>query len=123
MPKTVLIVEDVPLERKLLVAAIKKSGYAAIGVGRGKQAISHVLETPDGVGVVLLDMRLPDISGLDVFRAVRHGAPTIPIVLCPGLADSQETRTALAEGADGCLPKPLDFAQVVAVVRSHIGPP
>lgn len=122
-PKGVLVVEDVALERKLLVEAVKRAGFRVVGVGRGKDGIRQIADAPEDFGVVLLDMRLPDVSGLEVFRAVRHVAPGVKVILCPGLVDSEDTRAALAEGADGCLPKPLDFRQVIAVVTSHVGHP
>jgi len=118
--KSVLVVEDVTLERKLLVEAIRRAGYTVVGVGRGRDAIRQVTEAPEQFGLVLLDMRLPDISGLEVFRGVRHSAPRLKVVLCPGDAESEDTHLALGEGADGCLPKPLDFKQVVGVVTAHI---
>jgi DNA-binding response OmpR family regulator len=118
--KGVLVVEDVALERKLLSESLKRAGFAVVAAGRGKDGIRQVADRPGHFGLLLLDMRLPDVSGLDVYRAVRHLDPTVKIVLCPGLVDSEDTRAALAEGADGCLPKPLDFQQVIALARSHL---
>lgn len=120
--REVLVVEDVAVERKVLAETVRKAGYTVTAVSRGRDAVRAIDEGGGRFGIILLDMRLPDISGLEVFRAVRHLAPGVKVILCPGLVDSEETRAALAEGADGCLPKPLDFRQVVSVVRSHLGP-
>ncbi len=120
--RQVLVVEDVAVERKVLAEKVRKAGYVVVAVSRGRDAVRAVDEAPERFGVVLLDMRLPDISGLEVYRAVRHRAPDVKVILCPGLVDSLETRAALSEGADGCLPKPLDFREVVSAVRSHLGP-
>ncbi len=119
--KSVLVVEDVAVERKVLVESVRRAGFAVVGVSRGRDAVREIAVAPERFGVVLLDMRLPDISGLEVYRSVRHLAPEVKVILCPGIVDSDDTRAALQEGADGCLPKPLDFKQVVSVLRTHLG--
>jgi CheY-like chemotaxis protein len=111
----ILVVDDEPTIRALLRAALEQVGYrileAADGAGALRQARSH----PD---LVLLDIALPDINGLEVCRRLKADPSTAgtPVLLLTGLAQPSDRRAARDAGAVGCIEKPFRPADLV----SHI---
>ena len=104
MPKTVLIVEDADDLRFLLRVMLEKAGYVIVGdSATGRAAIEQApLAQPD---VVLVDLVLPDMSGLDVVRGVRAALPAACIVICSGAEKTDLATEGEAAGANGWLDK------------------
>lgn len=112
--RTVLIVEDDPWIRPLLAELLQDEGYRVLQADTGEKGLSLALENPPNV--VLLDLRLPDTSGLDVLRELRANEATADVrVLVISAEVDQITRTILArqaQRADGVIEKPLDISQL-----------
>ena len=115
---TVLIVDPEPLAVELLERRLADAGFttrAAAGMEEGV-AIAHA----QPIDVVLVSHRLPDGSGLEMVRRLRHDPRTaaISIALLTSLPDPEETQRILAAGADEVLRKPIHKVELVARVRS-----
>jgi class 3 adenylate cyclase len=114
----VLVVDDQPADRSLLVDLLDIHGYRTVGAASGEEALAAVAQlAPD---VVLLDVMMPGMSGLDVCRALRadsrHAA--LPIVLVTAKDPETERVSGLEAGADDFLAKPVNSAELFARVRS-----
>ena len=110
----VLVVEDDPSVAEVLVAALESRGYRVRGVAGGHAALdAAALESPD---LVILDLGLPDIDGIEVCRLLRRWSKNPIIVLS---ADGAEDRkvAALDEGADDYVTKPFSMAELLARIR------
>ncbi len=108
----VLVVEDDAGIATQLVRGLARAGYAAGSVGTGSAALTAPL--PD---VVLLDLGLPDIDGVEVCRRLRD-ASDVAIIVVTARGDESDRVLALDQGADDCLVKPFGLAEVLARVRA-----
>src|SRR3954453_8076225 len=104
--RTVLVVEDDPAVRTLIAELLDEAGYAVLEAACGRQALRLAQEYVPTV--VLMDQRLPDMSGLDVLEKLRTDAAPryIPVILVSGLAQQLVDGD---HGADGVLAKPFDI--------------
>ena len=114
----VLVAEDDAANRALLSRLLERAGYRSITVGDGRDAIRAATdERPD---LVLLDVGLPGMNGLDVCRRLRADPRTValPIILVTGQTASRDVVAGLDAGADDFVRKPYDEAELMARVRS-----
>ena len=120
----VLVVEDDQANRILLQAQLERSGFDAVATADGLDGLAAVREVhPD---VVLLDVGLPGIDGLEVCRRLRQDPETIalPVILLTGRSSIDDIVEGLDAGADDFLSKPYDEAVLLARLRSatRLGP-
>jgi len=115
-----LIVDDLPESRELLCRRLQKHGFDAVGTGDGREAIemARTLEYE----LVLLDVMMPEISGLEVLRALRAHAETsrLPVIMVTARADSRDIAEAIGSGANDYLTKPVDFVVALARIESQL---
>lgn len=112
----ILLVEDDASLAAGLLSALRHAGFAVDHVGQGRQALEAVrVEPPD---LLILDLGLPDMDGLDVLATVRR-FEAAPLVLVLTARDSVEDKvTGLDRGADDYLPKPFDMDELLARLRA-----
>jgi DNA-binding response OmpR family regulator len=118
--KTVLIVDDVEDNRILLDRALKSSGYATIHAESGREALSMISRhMPD---IVLLDWMMPGFSGLDTLRAIRetHPRTRLPVIMCTAMGEEMSVVTAINEGANDYMLKPISLAILRARMSAHL---
>ena len=119
-PATILVVDDNPMNVKILEQILTSKGYNVVTAAGGKEALAKVAtEPPD---MVLLDIMMPDIDGYQVCREIRANPATeaLPIVLVTALDAGKERVKGLEAGADDFLSKPIDQAELLARVRSQL---
>jgi DNA-binding response OmpR family regulator len=112
---TVLIVDDEPLVLEILSRYLTREGFAVATASDGSQALEHWhAEPPD---LVLLDLMLPEVSGLDVFRRARETNDT-PVIMLTAKGEEADRLVGLEIGADDYITKPFSPREVVARVRA-----
>lgn len=115
--KTVMVVEDEPEIRLVLRTFLEDEGYEVLEADTGEKALSLALdEIPD---VVLVDLRLPGIHGLDVVRSMR-ATSTVPIIVVTAQADSHDVVAGLEAGADDYVTKPFVPKELGARIRAQL---
>ena len=125
MQKTILLVEDNPDDEELTLRALKKNNILnEVSVARdGQQALDYFFgEAAVGKArpaVVLLDLKLPKISGLDVLRRIRADPRTAlqPIVILTSSKEEQDIINGYRLGTNSYIRKPVDFDQFVEAIR------
>jgi two-component system KDP operon response regulator KdpE len=112
--ETILLVEDDRSMTRIVSAALKARGYTVVAVATGEAALASAER--DNPAVVLLDLGLPDIDGLDVCRQLRSWSTVPVIVLTADEADERKV-AALDEGADDYITKPFSTPELLARIR------
>ncbi len=113
--RQILIVEDDEDTAELMVALLADAGYEVRTVELGALALDHVAsESPD---LILLDLHLPDINGIDVLENVREHS-FLPMIVISGYTHEKDKVKALEAGADDFLAKPFASDELVARVRA-----
>jgi DNA-binding response OmpR family regulator len=109
----VLVVEDDPGIADLMVRGLERAGYEAVAASSGRQALVSAPE-PD---VVLLDLGLPDMDGVEVCRVLRARSD-VAIIVVTARGEEGDRVAALDEGADDYLVKPFGLAELLARMRA-----
>ena len=120
-----LVVEDDPALREVVVEALTEAGYRAHGAPDGAAALARVAH-PDAppVGAVLLDLRLPDMDGRAfAMRYRRLPGPPAPLLLLTGAPPAEAAAAAAQLGAAGVVPKPFDLDALLATMGRCLPPP
>ena len=110
----VLLAEDDPAIAEPLARALTREGYSVVVQGTGQGAI----DAAPGVDLVVLDLGLPDMDGLDVARAIRSQGLTTPVLVLTARADEVDLVVGLDAGADDYVTKPFRLAELLARVRA-----
>ncbi len=113
---TVLLVEDDPAISEPLARAFGREGYAVRAHGTGRGALAEISEAD----IIVLDLGLPDVDGLDVARAVRAQGLTTPILMLTARSEATDMVVGLDAGADDYVTKPFRLAELLARVRAQV---
>jgi two-component system, OmpR family, KDP operon response regulator KdpE len=116
-PANILVVDDEPAIRRLLRTSLIAQGFRVTEAADGTEALAAI--TGGGVDVVVLDLGLPDIDGLDVIRRVR-AASALPIVVLTARDEERAKVAALDLGADDYVTKPFGIAELMARLRTAL---
>jgi len=115
----VLVVEDNEKNMKLLRDVLQATGYTPLEASSGARALALAVEALPAL--VLMDIQLPDIDGLEALRRLREDEQTaqIPVVALTAQAMYGDRERFLAAGFDGYLSKPVNIPELVATVRRY----
>jgi two-component system KDP operon response regulator KdpE len=116
-PAKILVVDDEPPIRKLLRMGLSAHGYEVLDAPNGKIALELVAKKPD---LVILDLGLPDIDGLELLRRIRHRQESLPIVVLSSRGDEAGKVAALDLGADDYVTKPFGMDELLARIRAAL---
>ena len=117
---TILVVDDEPTIRALVRSVLEGRGYRTTEAADGISALQlAVRERPD---LILLDVALPGLSGLEVCRRLKENAATasIPVLLITGVLQQAERPVAVDAGAQGVIAKPFNPASLVAQIEEAL---
>jgi len=113
-PWRVLVVDDDRKVAETVKDCLVSAGHLVdVALTGGDAVMMIAADRPD---VVLLDILMPGMDGLDVLRRVRAAHPTLPVVMLTGNADVELARTTVAMGAFAYVPKPFDMTHLCRVV-------
>lgn len=121
MSKTVMIVEDNELNMKLFHDLLEANGYRTIQTRNGMEALTLARdERPD---LILMDIQLPEVSGLDVTRWIKEDETIrhIPVVAVTAFAMKGDEERIRAGGCEAYLSKPISVAKFIETVRQFLG--
>jgi two-component system KDP operon response regulator KdpE len=113
----ILIIDDEPPIRKLLRMGLNTQGYDVLEAPSGKVGLDLLKETPD---LVILDLGLPDIDGLELLRTIRGRKEGVPIVVLSSRGDEAGKVQALDLGADDYVTKPFGMDELLARMRAAL---
>jgi DNA-binding response OmpR family regulator len=117
---TVLLVEDDELTRDAMTRILVREGYLVLTAAGGHDALAILRVPLSPIDVVLLDVRLPDISGTDLCARLRKLHPRLPVVVCTGEAEPAEAAQLLALGIQRYFRKPIALDELLATVEAAL---
>lgn len=116
---TILVVDDEASQRELLGGFAARLGYRVCEAATGEEALARLpREPPD---LVLLDVRLPGISGIETLNRIRESYPDLPVLLITAFADLRQAVAAVKGGAEDYLAKPVDLDELRAAMADALG--
>lgn len=115
----VLVIDDEVVVRRVVTDYLEGKGYSVASVDSGESALEWLRENEPGV--ILLDIFMPGVNGLEVLRALKKDRPKAQVLVISGFADEELERKVKALGAVDCLRKPFDFATLHTIVASRLG--
>ena len=113
----VAIVDDEPAQRQLLGNALRTAGYDGTPCANGEEALAAASDC----ALMLLDVRMPGMTGLDVLEIARRDHPGLPIILLTAFIDVRDAVSAIKSGALDYLEKPVDLDELIAAVDDALG--
>ena len=116
-PLHVLVIDDEPPIRKLLRMGLAAQGYQTTEAANGKAALELLADGPD---LVILDLGLPDVEGLELLRTIRERNDKVPIVVLSSRSDERAKVEALDLGADDYVTKPFGMDELLARMRAAL---
>lgn len=114
----ILVVDDEPALRRLLRTSLSAQGYRILETSNGRGAMESLAR--DAPEVILLDLGLPDMDGLEVIRKVRASGAMTPIIVLSSRGDERGKVQALDLGADDYVTKPFGMSELVARIRAAL---
>jgi len=121
MVQTILVVDDDPVQRRLLETAITRSGMTVVTAPGGQPALD-LIGGPRGdqVSLMLLDLVMPDMSGLDVLAKLRPGHPDLPVIVLTAKGGIDSAVEAMRAGANDFLVKPASPERIAVSIRNQL---
>jgi DNA-binding response OmpR family regulator len=117
-PRSVLVVEDEEQMRTMLEDNLQFDGYRVTAVSSGEDALSELER--QSYSLVLLDVRLPGISGFDVCRRLRSRGTRVPVIMLTARTQEADRIAGLDVGADDYVSKPFSVRELLARVRAQV---
>ena len=124
--KRLLIVEDIDVNREILMSLLENTGLIIDCAENGKEALDMVASATDAYDIIFMDMQMPVMDGLESTRHIRAlpdpGSAAIPIIAMTANVFKDDIDACLAAGMDDHLGKPIDFRRVLALLRRYLIP-
>ena len=118
-PPRILIVDDDPGQRSLLDSFLTSQSFKTVAVDSGERALEALRAQP--ISMMISDVRMPGISGLETLRLARKEHAQLPILLVTAYTDIRDAVGAIRDGAVDYLAKPIDLDQLLSAVRQATG--
>jgi nitrogen regulation protein NR(I) len=113
----ILVADDEPNLRRVLSAILEREGYAVVQAADGQEALSSL---DDSVRVVITDLKMPMVDGMEVLRRVSERHPSVPVIMITAFGTVDNAVAAVKAGAFDYIEKPFDQDQIRQVVRTAV---
>jgi PAS domain S-box-containing protein len=113
----ILIVDDEPALAEMWAEALHDLGYETTGMTNSREALEVFSTQPESFDLLITDLVMPELNGLELARQVRAIRPEIPIIACTGYSDRFSQEEIMALGVEALLKKPLEVRQLAEVVK------
>jgi CheY-like chemotaxis protein len=117
----VLVADDNDVAQRLCKRVLEKAGYTVLLAADGLEAVEVALS--QNPALILMDVAMPGIDGVEAMRRIKAAKPTQPIVIASAHSMASDRERFLAAGADEVLAKPFRLADLVAIVGKLTGTP
>lgn len=118
MNKNILVVDDRLGIRKLLVEVLHSAGYNVIATASGSEAIEKITEHP--VDLVLLDMKMSGMDGLETLTKIKSIKPHVKILIMTAYEELEVLKEAARRGSNGHISKPFDIEELKVIIANTL---
>ncbi|MDR3316154.1 MAG: response regulator [Coriobacteriales bacterium] len=122
--KTVLLVDDVDINRDIVIALLEPTGITLVSAENGAQALDLFMTEPDRFDAILMDMQMPEMDGLEATRRIRalgtKKAQTIPIIAMTANVFREDIESCLAAGMNDHVGKPINYDVVLEKLQQNL---
>lgn len=115
----ILIVDDNPHMCSLLADTLEVFAYKGIAAKDGEEALHRLRE--DSFDMVITDLRMPRMGGMDLLRTIKDSFPDLPVVVITGFGTDSSKSDALSSQADDFLSKPFKVDEIQKLLKKHLG--
>lgn len=118
----ILLVDDDPILTSIVDAVLQREGYQVLKAGDGRVAASLVSSPVPPPDLVLCDMMMPGMDGLELLAVIRASPAwrKVPVIMLTGNGKADDIRSAVAGGADGYIVKPFEHADLIARIKRFL---
>ena len=120
MAKTILVIDDDPTQRRLLQAAVEKAGFACRTAPDGETGIATACEAREAIDVVLLDLTMPGLSGLETLERLAERRADLPVIMLTATSGIDTIVQTMRRGAVDFIVKPANPERVVVSIRNAL---
>lgn len=117
----IILVDDEPAILDVVKEVLESAGHVVASFSDGQEAVEYYLKAPEAVDLVLLDMVMPQMSGSEVFRAMKAACPSVRALLMTGYSVDERAQALMAEGVKGYLNKPFKRSELIEKIREVLG--
>ena len=118
--KYILIVDDEAIIRDLVSDVLKENDYDILTAANGEEGLEIYKKNQQIIDLIILDIIMPGISGGELFKLIREINPDMKIIITSGYSKQKVTKTIMASGANGFLPKPFNINKLLELVNTTI---
>ncbi len=115
--RIILVVDDEPAVRRLACQMLERGGYRTVEAETGRHALAVLASDPDRILLVLSDVRMPQMNGLELEQAIREGWPALPVILMSGEVTREWVVRLLRDAPLRLLRKPFEQEDLLVKVR------
>jgi len=119
--ETILVVDDEEVLRTLLKRMLTNAGYTVLTAGNGREALRIFQEQGERIDLLILDMVMPELNGLETLRELRKTHPRTPVLLCSGYSSDGRSQDLQQAGIRGYFQKPYALDQLLSKIREVLG--
>jgi DNA-binding NtrC family response regulator len=114
--ETVLLIDDDDMVTDVAAQILNNSGYGVISAKNGKEAIEVYKANQDRIDMAILDMILPDMSGMDTYEKLKEINPGIKVLLASGYGIDSQASNIMERGCDGFIQKPFNMSELIKTI-------
>ena len=115
-----LVVDDVEINRTIILAMLRECGASATGAPSGEAAVARLRAQPDAFDAVLMDLQMPGMDGFEATRMLHDGLPDMPVIALTAHALEDQRRKCLEAGMVAHITKPVDLGELAQVLGAHL---
>ncbi|MBV8731512.1 MAG: response regulator, partial [Acidobacteriia bacterium] len=117
---TILVVDDEEIVGKTIKSGLERHGYSVIVAEDGIAGVEQFIKNADRIGLVILDLTMPKMSGEETLRQIRALRPRVPVILSSGYNQVEATRKFLGKGLASFLQKPFTISHLISLVEAAL---
>ncbi len=118
--EVILLVEDEEMVSDVTKRILEKSGYTVLTAGNGKEALDIYEKERDRIGLVILDLIMPEMGGKQCLEQLRNIDPDVKVLVISGYSPDGSWKQSVESGAKGFVGKPFDAKQLLEAVREAL---